>query len=135
MSSLDLSVEYPGTVDGAVRALEERLKAEGFGILATLRVHDTLQEKLGAVIDPIVILDVCSPRQAKRALEISRDAAWLLPCKIVVSLEKGKTRISLVRPTTLIRSLMPSKEFESLAEEVEVGLQNAVKAAAVPRAP
>ncbi len=115
-----------GTPDEALARLEVALKAKGFGILATLKVHDILREKIGAKLDPVLILDVCSPKDALQALTITREAALLLPCKIVISTEGGQTQISLLRPHALVHTLFPDPALERLSSDVEHTLQGVV---------
>lgn len=133
MNEMSYEVGFAGTVDEAVPMLEKELRARGFGVLANLRVHDILREKIGSTIEPVVLLDVCSPRHAERALAASRDSALLLPCKVVVSREQGRTRIALLRPTKAIATMLPEPSLVPLAEEVESLIGQAIDA--VGRAP
>lgn len=112
--------------------LAEELKARGFGVLSTIRVHEILHEKLGARIDPLVLFDVCSPRHALEALRITRGVATLLPCKVALSEEAGQTRLILQRPALLLAELLPHPELRRLGDEVERLLTAAVDAAAAP---
>lgn len=114
----------------ALKRVETELKSRGFGVLANLRVHDILKEKIGVVRDPMAILEVCSPKHADLALSISRDVSLLLPCKIVVRKEGGRTRIDLLKPTVAMGLLMPLPELRALGEEVERSLIEAVNASA-----
>lgn len=117
-------------VEEAVARLGAELKRRGFGILSTVRVHDILLEKTEAVIEPIVLLDVCSPRHALAALSVSREVAILLPCKLEVSSEQGRTRITLQRPTSLIGAFLPQPKLERMGAEIEQSLKEAVDASA-----
>ena len=128
--------EYEGPVEGAVERLRAELQERGFGILAALPVHEILREKLGAEIDPVVILDVCAPKHALRALTEAREVALWLPSKIVVSREAGRTRIAMQRPTQVLAAFLPRPGLEALAEEVERSMRAAVDAtASAPSAP
>lgn len=118
------------SVEEAVAHLGAELKRRGFGILSTIRVHDILRERTQAVIEPIVLLDVCSPPHALAALGVSRDVAILLPCKLEVSSEQGRTRITLQRPTKLIRAFLPEPKLERMGAEIEESLTEAVNATA-----
>jgi uncharacterized protein (DUF302 family) len=118
------------TVESTLGRLEAELKRRGFGILSTIRLHDILLEKVEAVIEPIVLLDVCSPRHALAALTETREVALLLPCKLEVSSEGGRTRIALQRPTKLIGAFLPRPKLERMGTEIEDQLKEAVDAAA-----
>jgi uncharacterized protein (DUF302 family) len=126
MGDLAWSRESPWDEATTIERLAGSLKARGFGILATLRVHEILKEKLGSDIPALVILDVCSPRFAARALAIDRRSALVLPCKIVVAREAGRCRVLLQRPTVVIERLLPEPAFESLGAEVEQELVAAI---------
>ncbi len=132
MTDVAFSRPFPGGVEEALDRLGPELKQRGFGTLATLRVHDILKEKIGAEVDPLVILDVCSPREAYRALTIDRGAALLLPCKVIVSREKGATQVTLLRPSVAVQRLLPTPELERLGEDVERSLRDAIEAATTP---
>lgn len=133
MSSAGVDLAYvQATHDGveeAVERVQTELKRRGFGVLANLPVHAIIKEKTGASIDPIVILEVCSPPHALRALETSPSAALLLPCKIVVSREAGTTRLALARPTVLLGKFLPVEGLAALGAEVERQLTEALDAA------
>lgn len=126
--------EYPGDAAAAVRTVTEALGRHGFGVLASLPIAETLRARTGTSIDPITILEVCSPAHALRALEAHRESALLLPCKVVVSSEQGATRIAMQRPTVVMRALLPDPALAAIGEEVEQGLRRAIDDAVAPAA-
>lgn len=121
--------ETAETVERAVETVTAELKRRGFGVLATLPVHAILKEKIDATIEPMVILEVCSPRHAERALSASRDAGLLLPCKVVVSREEGRTRVTVARPKVLLGAFLPIPSLQPLGDEVDGLVCAAVDAA------
>ena len=52
--------------DEAIERTTEALKAEGFGVLTTIDVRQTLKEKLDIDFEPYVILGACNPQLAHR---------------------------------------------------------------------
>lgn len=135
MNDLACTRTFAGTVDEAIEKLGPELGIRGFGVLAKLPVHATLKEKIGANLDELVILDVCSPRHAYAALSTTRAAALALPCKIVVSREEGVTRIALERPTVVLGAVLPLPALEAMGREVERSLCDAVDAVSRTAAP
>jgi uncharacterized protein (DUF302 family) len=127
-NSIAYTRDSPEDFEVAIKHLEAELKSRGFGVLANLRVHDIMKEKIGVIREPLTILEVCSPKYADVALSASRDISLLLPCKIVVRKEGDRTRIDLLKPMTVIEHLMPLPGLRPLGEEVEHLLEEAVDA-------
>ncbi|MHB8352028.1 MAG: DUF302 domain-containing protein, partial [Thermoplasmata archaeon] len=117
-----LTVETPEPPAVVIDRLTLSLRSHGYGVLATLPIHEILQEKLGERIDPLILLEVCAPRHALRALATTRSAALLLPCKIVVSRQGPTTSVALLRPTIALGRLLPIASLEELGREVEAEL-------------
>ncbi len=77
-----ITVDLP--YEQAVARVREAFEAQGFGILTEIDVRATLEAKLGADMEPYLILGACNPELAQRALDVSRDVGLLLPCTVVV---------------------------------------------------
>ncbi len=121
------TVQTKGTVPAAVEAVTAELKKRGFGVLSNIDVKKTIKEKIGEDIEDYVILDVCNPRHAKKALDAHKEVGLALPCKITVYKDHGSSWISLYKPTEAIRALGLS-DLEPLAREVEGELSQALLA-------
>ena len=119
------TVEAHGNVDDAVERLTKELSAKGFGVLSNINVKKIIKDKLGQDMDGYVLLDVCNPRHAKKAIDSHKEVGLVLPCKIMVYEDKKKTWISLYKPTEAIKSLGFS-DLDSLATEVEEQLEQAL---------
>ena len=81
--------------DAAIERVTEALKAEGFGVLTRIDVHDTLRKKIGADFRPYAILGACNPQLAHRALSARAEVGLMLPCNVTV--ESAGEGCSLVR--------------------------------------
>ncbi|MEK6263550.1 MAG: DUF302 domain-containing protein, partial [Clostridium sp.] len=64
----DYTVETTKSKDEAVRALEESLKEEKFGILWNFDLTAKLKEKGVDFNTPYTVLEVCNPMEAQRVL-------------------------------------------------------------------
>ena len=110
--SFDIQVRLPWAV--AIDKTIEALKAEGFGVLTRIDVHEAFKEKLDIDFRPYSILGACSPPLAHRALTAVPEIGLLLPCNVTV--EKVSDEVSL------IRIIDPAKmmSFGNLGENPEV---------------
>jgi len=116
-------------VKSAVEKLTNDLKANAWGVLSVIDVKKIMLEKLNINYDDYVILDVCNPTLANKGLSINKQAGLILPCKIVVYADKGRTKVSLYKPTVALStasSLPGYDKLRVLAIESEDGLKKIV---------
>jgi uncharacterized protein (DUF302 family) len=103
--------------DRAVERVRNELKREGFGVLCEIDVRATLKEKLGADIEPYLILGACNPPLAHRALDAEPDLGVLLPCNVVVYEREGQTHITAIDPERML-SIVENDELGPVAAQV-----------------
>lgn len=126
---IDYSKETRLNVNKAVEKLTEDLKKNKWGVLSVIDVKNILLEKLNIEIDDYIILDVCNPNLAYQGLAINKQVGMILPCKIIVYSDKGKTRVSLYKPTVALstaNSLSGYENLSKLAIEAEDGLKRII---------
>ncbi len=116
-----LQVSY----EEAIPRVKEALKAEGFGVLTEIDVRWTLREKLGAEMEPYIILGACNPPLAHRALEQEPDIGLLLPCNVVVRAEGNGSRVEVADPQAML-GIVGNEELNAIAEEAKRRLQRVV---------
>ncbi len=129
MNPIELEATLP--IPQALDILTVHLKKEGFGILTTINLSATLQEKLGVEIADTLILGACNPNFAYEALGIDENVSLVLPCNIVLKTVGDKTKISIGNPFDLINQPglrdVASKAYDSLKRVVEA-IQNELTA-------
>ena len=86
----------------AVERVTAALKAEGFGVLTTIDVQQTLRDKIGAEFEPYVILGACNPHLAHRALQAEHELGLLLPCNVIVHQHDDGVAVSIVDPAQML---------------------------------
>jgi uncharacterized protein (DUF302 family) len=79
---LKVAVDLPYEV--AVTRTTDALKSQGFGVLTTIDVRQTLKAKLDRDFRKYVILGACNPPLADRALHAELEVGLLLPCNVIV---------------------------------------------------
>jgi uncharacterized protein (DUF302 family) len=97
----------------AVEVVVARLKSEGFGVLSTIDVQQTLQQKLGVEFSRYTILGACNPAFAYQALTAEHNIGTMLPCNVVVREDSdGKIVIAAIDPMKSMQAV----ENPALAE-------------------
>ena len=111
----------------AVDKVTDALKAEGFGVLATINVQETLKQKLGVDLGDYVILGACNPQLAYQALQTEQEIGLLLPCNVIVYTSGGKTAVSVLDPQQAL-GITNNESLSSIAEEAKAKLERALAA-------
>ena len=128
MKEFAYQVESGKSFEELTGLLEKTSPARGFRVLAVHDTQATLAEK-GFHIEPLKIFEVCNASFAYKALGKNIDVSLFMPCKIVVRLEKGKTMMTLAKPS-MIAEMLPGSGLEEMANEVEqqlIEIMNEVK--------
>lgn len=112
-----LSLSY----QAALEKVTEALKAEGFGVLTSIDVRETMKKKLDADFRPYTILGVCNPPLAHRALSARLDVGMLLPCSVIVYEEVDGSVVNILDPLSMT-SLIQDARLDPVAEEARARL-------------
>ena len=107
----------------AVEAVTAALKTEGFGVLTTIDVRQTMRDKLDIEFEPYVILGACNPQLAHRGLQAEHELGLLLPCNVIVHEHEGKTAVSVVDPVQMLDVVGDNPELSAVAAEADAGLR------------
>jgi len=109
----------------AIEKVTEELKKEGFGVLTTIDVQDTLKKKLDVDFDKYVILGACNPPFAHKALVAEEQIGLLLPCNVIVYEKNGRTIVAAFDPMTMA-TMVENEALKSIAEEVTTRLRRVI---------
>jgi uncharacterized protein (DUF302 family) len=121
------SKETTYSFEQAVDKVTEELKKEGFGVLTSIDVKDTLKKKINVDFKKYTILGACNPPLAHQALQVEEELGLLLPCNVVVYEKDEKTVISVFDPNVMAH-LIDNPEMKPVAEEVKKKLQKVLAA-------
>jgi len=108
--------------DEAISKVTDELKKEGFGVLTTIDVKDTLKKKINVDFKKYTILGACNPPIALRALQTEEELGLLLPCNVIVYEKDNQTTVSFFDPMIMTK-LIDNKKMEPIAKEVKEKLQ------------
>lgn len=108
--------------EAAVQRVTEELRNQGFGVLTTIDVKETLKQKLNVEFTRYVILGACNPPLAHRALALEMNIGLLLPCNVIVYEKEGKTVVGAFDPMMMV-PLVGKAEMGSIAADVKKRLE------------
>jgi uncharacterized protein (DUF302 family) len=122
---VDMALPYEHALE---RAIEE-LKKEGFGILTTIDVRQTLKQKLDKEFRPYTILGACNPALAHRAFEAELEIGLVLPCNVIVyESEAGRSMVSAMAPIAALGIVGGNPALKDVAREADERLRRVLKA-------
>jgi uncharacterized protein (DUF302 family) len=105
----------------AVEQTRAALKEQGFGVLCEIDVQKTMKEKRGIDFRPYMILGVCNPPLAEKALEAELDLGLLLPCNVVVYETPGGSVVEAMDPEPVL-GVVGNPDLAPIAGEVKARL-------------
>lgn len=113
--------------DEAVAKVTEALKREGFGVLTTIDVRDTLKNKIAVEFRNYRILGACNPALAHQALLIEDKVGTMLPCNVVVQeISPGKVEVAAIDPVASMMAI-ENPRLKEAAGEVQSKLRRVVE--------
>lgn len=119
---VNLSVPF----DTAVLRATDALKTQGFGVLTTIDVQQTLKQKLGHDFRRYVILGACNPVLADKALHAELEVGLLLPCNVIVY-ERGEHESTVAAMAPLpAMGIVGNPDLEAVAAEADTRLRAAL---------
>jgi uncharacterized protein (DUF302 family) len=121
------SGELDMNFEQALEHTKEVLARHGFGVQAEIQISDALKTKLGVDIPKEVILGVCNPTLAYKAIRIEPRITVLLPCNVTLKEgADGKTHIAAANSQKLVE-MANHPGLEEIASQAEKQLIEALE--------
>jgi uncharacterized protein (DUF302 family) len=111
----------------AIEKVTVELKKEGFGVLTSIDVKDTLKQKINVDFKKYTILGACNPPIAHKALQEEEELGLLLPCNVIVYEKDDKTKVSIFDPMVMTW-ILENDNMKPIATEVQERLQRVLAA-------
>lgn len=111
------------TFEQALERVPEILKTEGFGVLTTIDVKDTLKKKIDVDFDRYMILGACNPPFAHQALQAEESIGLLMPCNVIIHEKNGKAKISVFNPM-VIAQVSDNQKLKDLSVQLNEKIQS-----------
>ena len=84
-----------------IEKVTEELKKEGFGVLTTIDIKETIKKKIDVDIPRYTILGACNPHFANKTLQIEKEIGLFLPCNVIVYEQNGSITVSAFDPVVI----------------------------------
>jgi uncharacterized protein (DUF302 family) len=127
---LTFQISLTDPYENAVEKVTAALKAEGFGVLTSIDVKDTLKKKLDVDFHRYIILGACNPPLAYQALQSEPLVGMLLPCNVTVEETDGGSLVSIINPDAMLgmQPLADNDVVCQVAAEARQRLERVAKA-------
>lgn len=123
-----MRVKLPVAYEDAVERTTTALKAEGFGVLTTIDVKQTMKQKLDKDFRKYMILGACNPPIAYQALSAEVEVGLLLPCNLIVyETEPGHSVVAAVAPLVTMGHV-GNEALAPLGQQVDAKLRRVLTA-------
>ena len=117
-SRYGLSGELSSNFDHGLQRTKEVLTRHGFGVQAEIAISEALKSKLGVTVPREVILGVCNPSLAHRAIQAEPEITLLLPCNVIIREIVGGVHIAVADPEMLV-TLTGNTKLTAVASEAK----------------
>ncbi len=111
--------------EDAIEKVTAELQKEGFGVLTTIDVRETLKKKLDVDFTRYIILGACNPPFAYKALQAEEQIGMLLPCNVIVYEKEGKTVVGAFDPMVMT-TILGNEKMQPIATEVKQRLERVI---------
>ena len=113
--------------EAAIEKVTQELAKEGFGVLTSIDVRETLKKKLQVDFPRYTILGACNPPFALQALTAEEQIGLLLPCNVIVYEKEGRTVVGFFDPMVMMK-VVENPGIKPIAEEIAERLKRVMAA-------
>ena len=122
---LKVSVQLP--FEEAIARATEALKSQGFGVLTTIDVKQTLKAKIDRDFRKYIIFGACNPALADRALHAELEVGLLLPCNVIVyETSSSSSVVAAMAPLAALGVVGENAALADVAREADHRLREAL---------
>lgn len=111
----------------AVEQVKDALKYEGFGVLTSINVTETLKKKLDVNFRDYMILGACNPPFAYKALKAEDKIGTMLPCNVIVQDKGDVVEVAAIDPVASMQAA-DNPELADIAAKIREKLKNVIDA-------
>lgn len=121
-----MKVEVTAPYETAIEQTRQALQKEGFGVLTSIDVQQTLKQKIDRDFRKYVILGACNPVLADKALHTELEIGLVLPCNVVVYEREGGGSVVAAMAPLPAMGMVGNPGLEAVAAEADARLRRAL---------
>jgi len=110
----------------ALEKVTEELKKEGFGIITTIDVKETLKKKIDVDFRKYIILGACNPVYAHQALSMDDKIGTLLPCNVILQEAGNHIEVSAINPYESMKGIL-NQDVVELSKQITEKLSSVIR--------
>ena len=122
-----MRVHVAAPYETAIEQVKQALQAQGFGVLTSIDVQQTLKQKINRDFRKYVILGACNPVLADQALEAELEIGLVLPCNVIVyEREGGGSTVAAMAPRPAM-VMVGNPNLDAVAADADTRLRRALR--------
>lgn len=121
-----MRIRVDAPYDVALERTKAALQQEGFGVLTSIDVQQTLKQKIDRDFRKYVILGACNPALADVALHAELEIGLVLPCNVVVYEREGGGSVVAAMAPLPAMALVGNPRLQAVASEADTRLRRAL---------
>ena len=127
MPELGFQVELNLPYEKALELVTAALKDQGFGVLTSIDVKETMKKKLDVDFKKYHILGACNPPFAYKALQAEDKIGTMLPCNvIIIEVDPDTTEVAAINPLVSMQAVN-NPALNDVAQQVTGKLKKVVE--------
>ncbi len=114
--------EAEGAFDDVVERIRQAVTDNKFSVMHEIDLRAALREKGFDFDRACRVLEICNPRQAKKALDTAPAVSAALPCRITVYEQDGCVKVATLEPKTMLGLFPDGEDLLEVASDVQVSI-------------
>ena len=122
-----MRVHVAAPYETAIDQVKQALQEQGFGVLTSIDVQQTLKQKVNRDFRKYVILGACNPVLADQALHAELEIGLVLPCNVIVyEREGGGSTVAAMAPRPAM-VMVGNPDLDAVAADADARLRRALR--------
>ena len=122
-----IRIKVDASYETTVERTKQALQTEGFGVLTTIDVQETLKRKIDRDFRKYVILGACNPALADQALHAELEIGLVLPCNVIVYEREGGGSVVAAMAPRPAMVMVGNPKLDAVATEADSRLRRALR--------